>query len=375
MKSTHLLIVLLLLALTGACIMLVCPRTSGQDQQPADTAAVVLDNIMTRTSVRAFTDQTVEDTKIEQLLRAGMAAPTAVNRQPWHFVVVTQREQLDALSMANPNASMLRQAPLAIIVCGDMTKALDGVAREYWVQDASAATENILLAAHAQGLGAVWTGAYPGQERCEAISRQLNLPEHIVPLNMIVIGYPAQHPQPKQKFTTDNISYNTFGGQEGAVVQVNPFKMLSGSGMLLSAGNREQSNAMTIGWGGFGKLWRNNMLTVYVAEARYTKQMLDRSDYFCVMHFDDSYDDMLLYMGRNSGRDGDKAAACGLHTAYTENVTPYYTEADMVIECRLMYVAPFDTEGMREIPSEFYRNFDAGMHYQYVGQIVSAMKK
>ena len=144
----------------------------------------VLDNIATRTSVRSYLDKPVDAAIIEQLLRAGMAAPTAVNRQPWHFVVVNDKAQLEALSKTNRYSDMLAKAPLAIVVCGDMKKALDGPAREFWVQDCSAATENILLAVNALGLGAVWTGAYPSMERCKAISEVLELPEHLIPLNI-----------------------------------------------------------------------------------------------------------------------------------------------------------------------------------------------
>jgi nitroreductase len=106
-------------------------------------------------------------------------------------VVVTDRAQLKELAKANPYAGMVAKAPLAIVVCGDLKKALDGEAREFWVQDCSAATENILLAANAMGLGAVWTGTYPNQERCKDVSAILKLPNHLVPLNTIVIGYPA----------------------------------------------------------------------------------------------------------------------------------------------------------------------------------------
>ena len=168
----------------------------------------VLDNIATRTSIRDYEARPVEQTKVDKMLRAAMAAPTAMNKQPWHFVVVNQRSVLDALSEANPNAKMLKKAPLAIVVCGDTEKMIEGGGRDFWIQDASAATENLLLAAHAMGLGAVWTGAYPSEERCNSISKVLSLPNNLIPLNMVVIGYPAEHPQPKDKFKEENISYN-----------------------------------------------------------------------------------------------------------------------------------------------------------------------
>ena len=179
------------------------------DAQPSVNAEqAVLDNIATRTSVRDYEARPVEKEKIEKMLRAAMAAPTAMNKQPWHFVVVDQRNVLDALAGANPYAKMLKKAPLAILVCGNTDKMIEGGGRDFWIQDASAATENLLLAAHAMGLGAVCTGAYPSEERCISISKVLSLSDNLIPLNMIVVGYPAEQPQPKQKFKEENVSYN-----------------------------------------------------------------------------------------------------------------------------------------------------------------------
>ena len=166
-------------------------------------------NIMTRTSIRKYTDQPVLKTDIETLLRAGMAAPTAVNRQPWHFVVVTDKAKLKELS--GGRGGMLEQCALAIVVCGNMEKTIKGKGQEFWIQDCSAATENILLAANALGLGAVWTGGYPMEERVASISKALKLPETIIPLCTIVIGHPAESPTPKDKWKPENVSYNEFG--------------------------------------------------------------------------------------------------------------------------------------------------------------------
>lgn len=181
---------------------------SADAQQSVNAEQAVLDNIATRTSIRDYEARPVEKEKIEKMLRAAMAAPTAMNKQPWHFVVVDQRNVLDALAGTNPYAKMLKKAPLAIVVCGNTDKMIEGGGRDFWIQDASAATENLLLAAHAMGLGAVWTGAYPSEERCISISKVLSLPDNLIPLNMIVVGYPAEQPQPKQKFKEENISYN-----------------------------------------------------------------------------------------------------------------------------------------------------------------------
>lgn len=181
---------------------------SADAHQSVNAEQAVLDNIATRTSIRDYEARPVEKEKIEKMLRAAMAAPTAMNKQPWHFVVVDQRNVLDALAGANPYAKMLKKAPLAIVVCGNTNKMIEGGGRDFWIQDASAATENLLLAAHAMGLGAVWTGAYPSEERCISISKVLSLSDNLIPLNMIVVGYPAEQPQPKQKFKEENISYN-----------------------------------------------------------------------------------------------------------------------------------------------------------------------
>ncbi|MBR4572070.1 MAG: nitroreductase family protein [Prevotella sp.] len=168
---------------------------------------VILGSIMTRTSVRRYTDQPVTKETVEKLLRAGMAAPTAVNKQPWHFVAITSREKLDELAGTGRNGGMLRQAPLAIVVCGDMDKALTGKGQDFWIQDCSAATENILLAAHALGLGAVWTGVYPMDERVAEVSKVLALPQNLVPLCTIIIGYPAEQPKPKDKWKPENVTW------------------------------------------------------------------------------------------------------------------------------------------------------------------------
>ena len=145
---------------------------------------------------------------------------------------------------------------------------------------------------------------------------------------------------------------------------------------LLAAGDKEKSNAMTIGWGGIGTLWGRTALTVYVAEKRYTKEFMDKAEYFTVMAFDVKDSKVLNYMGTKSGRDGDKAQALGLHTAFTANGTPYYIEAAMVIECKIMYAAPFDPQYFKsDPPKNMYANFPAGIHSMYIGEVVNAWKK
>ena len=175
---------------------------------PAVEANPTLSSIMTRSSVRAYSDQAISHDTIEAILRAAMAAPTAVNSQPWHFVVVTDRARLDSIAATLPNAErMLKHAPLAIAVCGNENRFLQGDGREYWVQDCSAATENLLLAAHSLGLGAVWCGIYPIADRVAEARRALLLPDSITPLCIVPIGHPADKPNVKDKWDISKITY------------------------------------------------------------------------------------------------------------------------------------------------------------------------
>lgn len=187
----------------SACSNNANKNTNAQNNSDMSNAAI--ENIMTRTSIRAYTDQAVEPEKIETMLKAAMAAPTAMNKQPWHFVVVSNREKLDSLAEGGPRKGLTANAPLAIVVCGDKEDFFDGP--EFWVEDCSAATENLLLAAHALGLGAVWTGAYPGVDRSVPIAQKLGLSDNLIPMAMVVIGYPAENPAPKDKWNPENVTY------------------------------------------------------------------------------------------------------------------------------------------------------------------------
>lgn len=169
-----------------------------------------IENILTRTSVRAYTNEPISNNDIETLLRAGLAAPSALNKQPWHLIVVSKREMLNAIALSTPNASMAKQAPLAIIVCGDLSKAATGWEQNFWIQDVSAVTENILLAAHALNLGAVWTGTYPSKDRMAKISVLMNLPTYIIPFAAVIIGHPQTKAIHKDKWNESAISYETF---------------------------------------------------------------------------------------------------------------------------------------------------------------------
>ncbi len=207
--SWQILTLLIAVALVILSIKVMQLSGEGEEGSPASKEEAVLEAIMTRSSVRAYTSQAVETEKIEKLLKAGMAAPTAANKQPWQFVVVTDRAVLDALPKIIKGAHMAAKAQLAIVVCGEPAKAL---MPEYWVQDCSAATENILLAAHAMGLGAVWSGAYPenGTGRVEGITKLLSLPEGVNALSVIVIGYPSAEAKPKDKWKPEKVHYNKY---------------------------------------------------------------------------------------------------------------------------------------------------------------------
>lgn len=222
MKKQIITMALLLTVGTGAALAQSCCEQKGEAKKEccAEQSACsqvkkdALDVIMTRTSVRKFTDEKVKPCCVEKMLRAAMAAPTAVNKQPWHFVVVDDKEVLNKLAGEGGRSGMLRNAPLAIVVCGDMSKALQGKGQEYWIQDTSAATENLLLAAHAMGLGAVWTGQYPMDDRYKQTQQVLGLPETVVPLCIVIIGHPDEQPTPKDKWKPENVSYNKFGGSK-----------------------------------------------------------------------------------------------------------------------------------------------------------------
>lgn len=189
-----------------AAVLMALGMTTAQAQHCGHGKKAAIENILTRTSIRKYQDRAIEAGKIDTLLRAAMAAPTAVNKQPWHFVVVTDKQKIAQLG-----GDRFGKAPLAIVVCGDMEKALQGPGRDFWIQDVSAATENLLLAAHALGLGAVWTGGYPRMERCANIAAAIGTPEYIIPLCVVYVGYPDEQPESKQKFKTENVSWNAYG--------------------------------------------------------------------------------------------------------------------------------------------------------------------
>jgi nitroreductase len=156
-----------------------------------------LEAIHTRRSIRLYTPQPVPDELIDQLLRAAMSAPSAGNQQPWQFVVIRQRQTLDKIPTFHPHSEMVKQACVAILVCGD-TRLEKNVG--FWVQDCSAATQNLLLAAHALGLGAVWVGVYPREERVSEFRKLLGIPEEVIPFALVPVGYPAEIKPPANRY-------------------------------------------------------------------------------------------------------------------------------------------------------------------------------
>lgn len=161
--------------------------------------------IFQRVSIRKYSGKPVEQEKTEQLLRAAMAAPSAMDKRPWHFIVIKDRELLKKITAFHPYASMLTEADYAILVCGDFRQE-EKIG--YLAINGAAATENILLEAVSQGLGACWLGIYPREERMEAISKLIGLPEYIVPLTLISVGYPAEEKTQEERYDESRIRYD-----------------------------------------------------------------------------------------------------------------------------------------------------------------------
>ena len=178
----------------------------GTGQMPV-TEEVFMENILNRTSVREFLPQDIDEAAVEQLLRSAMSAPSAGNRQPWEFVVIRNRDIREALAEQLPYAAMAAAAPVVVAVCADMRRTLPGESAMFWVQDTAAATENLLLSAHALGLGGVWVGIYPVHDRVKTARKILKLPEYSIPLNIVPLGHPAVHNPPKQKFDRSRIHH------------------------------------------------------------------------------------------------------------------------------------------------------------------------
>ena len=166
-----------------------------------------MEAILTRRSIRRYRDEPVDEATITRLLEAAMAAPSANNEQPWHFIVIGDRALLDEITTFHPYAGMLKQAPVAIAVAADRELLADPSV-DYWIQDCSAAVENLLLAAHAIGLGGCWLGIHPRPQRTAALAELLNLPNHIAPFAVVALGHPTEKKSPPDYFDPDRIHKN-----------------------------------------------------------------------------------------------------------------------------------------------------------------------
>lgn len=164
-------------------------------------------SILERRSIRKYTDKPVSIEIIKDLLRAGMCAPSAGNEQPWHFIILNDKEIFKKINAFHPYSHMLTQAQYAIVVCGDLNaEKYEG----FWVQDCSAATENILIAAQDMGLGSVWLGIYPIEERTRGVQNLLNLPKNIIPLSILPIGYPDEEKKYTDRYDESRVHIDTW---------------------------------------------------------------------------------------------------------------------------------------------------------------------
>lgn len=192
--------------LTVAClvagVMMAGVALAQEAQAPKDTLSV----IQSRKSVKSFTGAPVSRENLDTILRAGMAAPTAVNKQPWSFVVVTERKKIDALASGLPTARGIEKAGAVVIVCTDPAQA-HMQSKDFAVIDASLASENILLATEALGLGGHWTACFPYEDKMKHVRSVLGIPASIIPLNVILIGVPTGADQPKDKYKKDKIHW------------------------------------------------------------------------------------------------------------------------------------------------------------------------
>ncbi len=164
-----------------------------------------MDPVMARRSIRKYTDEPVNDDEVRKLLDAAMAAPSAGNQQPWHFVVVRDRELREKVPEVHPYAPMVPEAPVAILVCGDPTLEKH---KGFWVQDCSAAVENLLVEAAGLGLGTVWLGIHPVEERVADFRRLFGLPDHVVPLALVAVGRPAEKKPPADRYDESRVHHD-----------------------------------------------------------------------------------------------------------------------------------------------------------------------
>lgn len=168
---------------------------------------IILSNIINRKSVRKFTDEKVTKSDLSKIIKAGMSAPSALNLQPWEFIVFDNPDTIDWMVNLHDYSKMFKTATAGIIVCGDMEKTIDGF-EDFWIQDCSAATENILLAIESLNLGGVWLGIYPIEERYQKIIDYFKLPKNIIPFAVIALGHPLIDEKPKNKWDEKKLHWN-----------------------------------------------------------------------------------------------------------------------------------------------------------------------
>ena len=164
-----------------------------------------MEAILSRRSIRKYNKKPVSDKKVKVFLKAAMSAPSAGNEQPWHFVVINDPQVLKTIPSFHNHAQMLKEASVAVLVCSDKKLEKHG---EMWVQDCAAATENILIAVQAEGLGAVWLGIYPREERITGVRKLLNIPEHVMPFSLVSIGYPGEQKPWVNRYKASRIHHN-----------------------------------------------------------------------------------------------------------------------------------------------------------------------
>ena len=164
-----------------------------------------LDTILTRRSVRKYTKKPISDKIINELLEAAVSAPSAGDQQPWQFIIIDDRRILDEIPKVHPYSSMLKDAAKAILICADTTLETH---KGYFPLDCSAATQNILLAAHAKGIGSCWLGVYPREERIIGLRKLLNIPENVIPFSLISLGYPAEKQGKVERLKDSRVHHN-----------------------------------------------------------------------------------------------------------------------------------------------------------------------
>ncbi len=165
----------------------------------------LIEKIITRRSIRKYKPGTIDEEKIVEILKAAQYAPSAVNKQPWHFIVVDDKKLFGKIMQIHPHARMLSTASHAVIVCGDENLQHDD---GYWIADCGAATENILLAAHSMNIGSCWVGLYPREQRMRDISILLGLPTHVKPFALISLGYPDEQKTHPERFKPERVFRN-----------------------------------------------------------------------------------------------------------------------------------------------------------------------